>query len=494
MSRARRTARVNPVAASDRPWTIPSPTMAYCRRMLRTLVIGLAALVALTGDALAQSAPLGVGLAEIEITPPAGYRMDGYFAERLSTGTRDPLKARAIVFAQGTTKMALVVADLIGVPQALTSEVRALAGQKTGIPVANIAIAATHTHTGPMFSGPRARLFSERAAARLGADPLAAVKYPEMLRDRLVQAIVTADDGVSPASLEFVLANEDRLPFNRRFHMKDGTVRFNPGTSNPDIVRAAGPTDPDLPFILITRGGNPVGALTVFALHLDTMGGGTEYSADYPGHLERELRRAYGEGFISVFGLGTCGDINHLDVSGRRRLDAHSIGLQLAADVLSARPRTPIASPSLGAASAVVTLPLRTVSETRIAAARADMSKVGTAALPFLTQVDIVATLDLASRGRSLDAEVQVFRLAPDLAMVLLPGEVFVDLGLAIKRASPFTHTLVIELSNDNPAYIPTEKAFAEGSYETVNSRIAPGGGERLVAEAIRLLKGAVTR
>ena len=75
------------------------------------------------------------------------------------------------------------------------------------------------------------------------------------------------------------------------------------------------------------------------------------------------------------------------------------------------------------------------------------------------------------------------------MAIVLLPGEIFVELGLAIKQVSPFKHTVVIELSNDNPAYIPTEKAFTEGGYETVNSRIEPGGGERLVAEALRLLK-----
>jgi neutral ceramidase len=256
----------------------------------------------------------------------------------------------------------------------------------------------------------------------------------------------------------------------------------------------AGPTDPDLPFVLITKDGKPVGSLTVFALHLDTVGGGTEYSADYPGHLEHELRREFGEGFISVFGLGTCGDINHLDVSGRRRLQSRLIGQQLAVNVLSARPRTPLAAPSLAAASSRLALPLRTVSDTQVASARAGMSKVGTSALPFLTQVDIVATLDLASRGPSLDAEVQVFRLHPDLALVLLPGEVFADLGLAIKQASPFAHTLVIELSNDNPAYIPTEKAFKEGSYETVNSRIAPGGGERLVTEAIRLLRAVAVR
>ncbi len=272
--------------------------------------------------------------------------------------------------------------------------------------------------------------------------------------------------------------------------MKDGPVRFNPGVQNPEIVRPAGPIDPDLPFVLITKNKLPVGSLTVFALHLDTVGGGTEYSADYPGHLAHELRREFGDGFISVFGIGTCGDINHIDVSGRRRSHARLIGQQLAVSALSARPRLPLASPSLAAASARLALPLRKVSEAQVAAARAAIPKIGTPDPPFLTQVEFVSTLDLSRRGPTLDAQVQVMRLHRDLAIVLLPGEVFVDLGLAIKRASPFRHTLVIELSNDNPAYIPTEKAFAEGSYETVNSRIAPGGGERLVAEAIRLLKG----
>jgi len=74
------------------------------------------------------------------------------------------------------------------------------------------------------------------------------------------------------------------------------------------------------------------------------------------------------------------------------------------------------------------------------------------------------------------------------VAVVGLPGEVFVDLGLAIKRASPFATTLVVELCNDAPGYIPTRKAFAEGSYETVNSRVETGGGEKMVETAVRLL------
>ena len=82
-----------------------------------------------------------------------------------------------------------------------------------------------------------------------------------------------------------------------------------------------------------------------------------------------------------------------------------------------------------------------------------------------------------------------MFRLSRDVAIVTLPGEVFVDLGIAIKQASPFKTTLVIELTNDGPGYIPTRKGFSEGSYETVNSQIKPGGGKMVVATAVRLLK-----
>jgi neutral ceramidase len=457
---------------------------------MRTLAAILFAVAIGTWDA-AQPAPpssIQAGLAEIEITPPLGYRMDGYFTERLSTGVKDPLEAKALVFQQGDTKTALVACDLIGVPQSLTSEVRRLAAARTGIPAENIAITGTHTHTGPLFAGERARVFSEQAARKYGSDPLAAVNYPAMLRDRLVEVIAAAHANLSPAALEFAAGSEDRVSFNRRYVLRDGTVATNPGIANPKVVRAAGPIDPDLPFILITKDKIPVGSLTVFAMHLDTVGG-TEYSADYPGHLAFELRREFGEKFISVFGTGTCGDINHIDVSGRRRNSARLLGQQLAVSVLSLRSREPLSTLSLAAASGRLTLPLRKVSDAQIASARANMPGIGTNALPFLTQVETVSTLDLSKRGPALDAEVQVFRLNQDVAVVLLPGEVFVELGLAIKQASPFRHTVVIELSNDNPAYIPTEKAFKEGSYETVNSRIAPGGGERLVAEALRLLK-----
>ena len=125
--------------------------------------------------------------------------------------------------------------------------------------------------------------------------------------------------------------------------------------------------------------------------------------------------------------------------------------------------------------------------------AKKDIHKVGTRDLSFLDQVKAYKILAVQGRGGStLGLEVQVFRLSDEVAVVGLPGEVFVDLGLAIKEASPFPVTLVVELCQDAPGYIPTKKAFAEGSYETVNSRIAPGGGEMMADAAAQLLRELV--
>jgi hypothetical protein len=98
-----------------------------------------------------EAAALRVGIAEVDITPPVGFPMAGYYHERLAEGTIDSLKAKAIVFREGETAGALVVCDLIGIATDLSREVRRRASEKTGIPASNIVIAATHSHTAPDY-------------------------------------------------------------------------------------------------------------------------------------------------------------------------------------------------------------------------------------------------------------------------------------------------------------------------------------------------------
>ncbi len=439
--------------------------------------------------------PLQAGVAVVDITPPVPFRMSGYFNERLSTGTHDPLHAKAVVFQQGDASAALVFCDLVGVPSEVSSAARREAGEATGIPADHIAIAATHSHTGPLYYGALHDYLHERAAERAGSDPHDSSAYRAELVEKIVAAIAEAQSAVQPVELRSGYAREDRLSFNRRFHMSDGSVRFNPGQQNANIVRPAGPVDPQVGIVLLSSpqaDAKPAAAIVAFALHLDTRGG-TEYSADYPQVVEDRLRESLGTDFDLLFAAGTCGDINHIDVTKSGRRSTEKIGSLLSQTVRHAIEQPEVLSssePALAVRSEKVDVPLQTYSDGQMATARRNLDLVGTRELSFLEQVEAVKIVDLQRwTGPTVPLEVQVFRLDSETAIVTLPAEIFVELGLAIKAASPFRTTLVVELTNDSLGYIPTRKAFVEGSYETVNSRIEPGSGERLVEAAIDLLR-----
>jgi hypothetical protein len=428
--------------------------------------------------------------------------MAGYFDERLATGTHDPLKAKAIVLQQdsdtlkgGHQTAALVFCDLVGVSLTVTTNARAQASLKTGIPVSNIVICATHSHTGPLFDDVRRDYFHKTAIEKQGTDPQEKIHYPDFLTEQLVKVIAQAQANLRPAQLEAGIATQDGLTFNRRYWMKNGKVAFNPGQLNTNIVRPAGPSDSDVGILraLDAKTKKPFAGLTVFAMHSDTVGG-TEYSADYAYYLQQTLRGAYGQSFISAFGAGTCGDLNHINVNKKEPIKgfdvAERLGTTLGQTVLNASNKlNTIAQPSLAVRSTKLQVPLQDVTDEQLADARSKISKLGDPDTDFFTKVVATKRLDLAKRGKTWPMEVQVFRLDSETALVFLPCEIFVELGLAIKHASPFKKTIVISIANDRPSYVPTLKAFSEGSYEVTNSRVKPGGGEMLVDAAVGLLK-----
>ena len=318
--------------------------------------------------------------------------------------------------------------------------------------------------------------------------------YSAFLTGQLVKVIAAAQAKLQPAQLQAGIARQEGLTFNRRYWMKDGKVVFNPGRLNPNIVRPAGPSDPDLGILLVRAfaAKEPFAGLTVFAMHSDTVGG-TLYSADYEYYLEQTLQRTFGKDFVSAFGLGPCGDLNHIDVTKEESLKsfafAEHAGGTLGQTVLNAAPRLRnLSKPSLAVRSTTQRASLQDATPKQVADARLTMQKFDDPGTAFLAKVAAVRTLDLASRGSSWPLEVQVFRLDAETAIVCLPCEIFAELGLAIKKASPFKDTLVISICNDRPSYVPTEKAFREGSYEVTNARVKPGTGEMLVKAAVDLL------
>jgi neutral ceramidase len=436
-----------------------------------------------------RAGDLRAGAAAVEINPPKGTPLAGYYSPRGSQTVLDNLYSKAIVLQQGETRIALVVCDLISLPRVTVTEARRLIEKQTGIPGANIMISATHTHTGPTL-----RRGSALDKLTGGGDDLAR-RYTETLPERIAQSVVEANRKLAPARLSAAVGQEDGISFNRRYFMRDGTVSWNPRKQHPDVVRPAGPIDPEVGVLYFdTPDGKPLATYVNFALHPDTTGG-EGVSADYPGVLSRLLSESKGDAMVTVFANGCCGNINHLDnhwLNPQKGVqEARRIGTALAGVVCKTYPRLrTVNGAELRVMSEMVKLRLAPITEDDLARAKQTMQKKGDAKVPFLETVKAYQVLDVAARdGEPWAVEVQVMSLGDDVAWVSLPGEIFVELGLAIKKASPFRYTMIAELANGSIGYIPNRAAYPQGNYEVVSARCAQGSGEMLVTTALALLR-----
>ena len=422
-----------------------------------------------------------VGRAEVDITPPARMPMAGYYYVRLNEGTHDPLHAKAMVVEQAGVRMALVAVDYVQIPRALVEEARALIAARTGIPATHVMISATHSHTGPELGARLRSVEPEIDALAKGFWK----RIPELIAASVEKAVA----GLALSEISVGVGREETISFIRRFRMIDGTTGWNPGKRNAKIVQPLGAIDPDVAVVAAGKG-----VYVNFALHLDTVGG-AQFSADYVDALSRSLRAVKGSEFSTLFTIGCAGNINHIDVSHNRSQKGHGeaarIGTVLAAAVLKTMERmTPVEPQPVRVATRVVALPPAPYTAEEAERAKVVVANYGKQnANPFYEQVNAFKVMDLMELGkRSVEAEVQVIALGKSVAWVGLPGEIFVEHGRAIKLASPFPVTIVAELANANLGYVPDRKAYAEGAYEVISSRLAVGGGELMVAAAVEQL------
>ena len=196
--------------------------------------------------------------------------------------------------------VALVGIDSIFISEEATARAREAITAATKIPGSHVLIGASHTHGG----GPVATCFESEA------DP----EYVDLVAKRVAEAVISAYHSLHAAELGDGIGHEPSISFNRRFLMRDGRQATHPGKGNPDIVKPAGPIDPDV-GVLAARapGGELLGLFVNFACHLTVMGG-SGFTADYVYHLARHLRRHYKKPALPVgFLLGAAGDVTQVD-------------------------------------------------------------------------------------------------------------------------------------------------------------------------------------
>ncbi len=415
------------------------------------------------------------GSARVEITPPLGTALAGYFSPRISDRVEDQLYAKALVLESGGERIALISCDVICMPGDIADPARELVEERTGISAGNVLICATHTHTGPEMR--KGRLIPTND------------EWLDSVHEPIAEAVERASEDMFDAVLLPGRGFEDRLGSNRLGRKRDGSEVFG----KDDTLGPAGPIDPELLTLCVRDRSGAVRAMVAnYAMHADTVGG-TGISAGWPGRVSLAMRDMHGDQCVTVFLQGTCGDINHHHWCQSRWvskgiLKASQMGRAMAGLAVNA---TELAEP-LDDTQAPVACLFRHVPipyYTRDEQMRAEVEEMRAMDEPPGRWEYIIERFDeWEYDGEVAKVPIQVMRVG-DVMIVGIPSEVFVEWGLEIKHWSPAEWTFVAELANDWFGYIPTTDQAHRGAYgaKPILSRRLEADGGRKMADAVQV-------
>ncbi len=433
------------------------------------------------------------GAATSNITPDLGSSINGGFQDGKAAYIHDELNARCLALDDGQTKLVLVVADSCVIGRGIFDEAKKLVNEATGVPMENMLMSATHSHS------------CGTAQAVGQSEPSPA--YQRFVAQRIADGVRRALTNLAPAKIGWGRADVPQHVFNRRWRMKPGSipptplgvttdqVKTNPGINNPNLLEPAGPTDPQVFFISVqSPDGKPIALYANYSLHYVGGVGPGHISADYYGAFANrigELLGAQGQDppFVGMMSNGTSGDINNIDFRGGQakqppygqiKLVANDVAQAVADAGKSVKHQDWV---PLAVAQKEIKLGLRIPTQDEVEKAREVMKQ--SKLFPRMETMDQVyarETVLLADFPKEVSAPLQVLKIG-DLRISAIPAEVFVEIGLGLKQRHPQTFT--VSLANAYHGYLPTPEQHRLGGYETWRARSAclePDASTKIVA------------
>ncbi len=482
-----------------------TPFPQSCLRL--SLAIGLLLCTCVTSRAQ-QNKVFRAGAYAQDITPKKfPISVNGGMRDRTAKGAHDRLHARCLVLYDGKTRIAIVVCDSCMVPRDITDAAKKLAHKQTGIAPDHILISATHTHTAPTLSG----VFQ--------SDPDEA--YRKQLVRQIAQGIAKAVSHLETAKIGWAIGKNDDQVYNRRWLMKPGVlnpdpfgkttdkVRMNPGYRHPGLLKPAGPIDPSVSIVSVqSTKGRPIALLANYSLHY--VGGVQPLSADYFGAFAERMAqllkaRDKKRPFVGIMSNGTSGDINNINYAaaspGRRqsyeqiRVVANSVAEVAFETYKTIQHKDWV---SLDMAQADIELGVRLPNEKEIdrakdilAKAKHDPTKRNQPVLKTREQIYARETVLISKYPTKKKVILQAVRIG-NLGICAIPCEVFVEIGLELKKKSPLKPTFTIELANGYNGYLPTPRQHKLGGYETWRARssyLEVGASPKITRTLLTLLK-----
>lgn len=431
---------------------------------------------------------LKVGMGETVITPSEPTRMRGFARAQVSTGVHDDLHARSLVVEDrdGDT-VVLMTVSLCGMSEDYLEKIREGVHAGTGIPPANIVVSCTHTHSGPNVGSAHDTINKEEVDASI-----ASLEYRRFLIEQCVASAVKAWESRVPGRIGIASAKVLELGRNRR--------RLVYGGLHPD---------PEVAVVKVENaGGKLLGVAFNYGCHPSGLDWhNTLFTEDWPYYAIQGIKKRAGEDVWVGFYQSAEGDIGvgysaelsavGVDMPVRTYWYAEHKGNQMAEAVLKALPGIATSGdPDVRSAVGRFDYPLRTEypvslkqaekeaaeAKNRLAAFENDPALRDTR-LADAARVEVFKSdqrLRIAKRyfsgGRrpaTRSLEQMAVRIG-DAVFVTFPGELFSDIGLAIKESSPMEKTYVIGLTCGPGGYLPSAREFLEGDYEVNGSAYSP--------------------
>ena len=430
------------------------------------------------------------GAAIIDVTPTKPMFLHGYpHVERISEGIHDPLYASALIIDNSEVQIGFCSVDVIFISREITEIVRAQVQSVTGIPIQNLMLSASHTHSGPVIFND---IFYDPVVPK--ADP----EYISYLVDRLVQVYMEAFQNKKECKIGISTTDGTGVGGNRR--------------------NETGATDPEVPMIVLKeKVSDKILALsTVYCMHPTVLHEDSKlFSADFPGYTREYIKRELGEDVILLYHTGPSGNqsprhfIKSNTFDEAKRL-GFLLGERIVEDVKKFADVDFKEWIYLTAKQANIMLPKKKFTPieeaeknekiarnklNKMRRSNARASEIRTAEVDLFGAEENKQLAAMASNGELeqvyhsvLPAEINVISI-DEYQFVFLPGELYVEFSLIIKEKSP-AQTFVVSLSNGVLAgYLVTREAELEGGYEASNSIFPTKAGQVMVNEVLALLK-----
>ena len=430
---------------------------------------------------------LKAGVARANITPPVGTIANG---GKPSVGIATELYAKALVLDDGQTQAALVTADVLLLGKQVVAETRARIEAMTGIPGAHVMFAASHTHSGAATT--MRERWSTIEPDHSYVDQLVAKMAGAVAEahSRQVEASVGTGKGHAAASI------------NRWISTPEG-AQWAP---NP-----AGAVDDNLSVLRVDDlDGRPLAALVNYAAHASVMSWGKLFAADYPGFLQSVVEKVYDDRITVLFANGASGDtkikwlrkkedgsddFGYGDVEDARRW-----GTVLAGEAIKTYEQIlPAEAGSLRVSSKEIQLPMLPLPS--VEEVEAELEATRKRGEDTTWEERTLASLRAGTAPTSITGEIQVLRIGSEIVLVAVPGELFAEVGLRMRRELDCEHLFIIGYANGYTGYLPTAASCREDGdrprYDWHKFFWYPAcfseGVEPAILEAVRELVGVVS-